>query len=164
MSSNTSRDASPWNLSPDKGATALSRALFEDPYYPYYSPMHHSTTYQYPGGISNTPDTLPSPPQSTDLTYPPDVRNSGFGQDMPFGGSPLHEYLPIGRPERPTQDATRETLPSFFQISHYETSHQQPFPKPAVVSRKTTSHYRIFKPRHVFPLYPHRTIPLKHIL
>jgi hypothetical protein len=150
MSSNTSRDASPWNLSPDNGVAALSRALFEDHYYPYHNPMHQYFPHQYPCETSNNPDTLPSPTQSTDLTCPSNIYTSGFvGQVVPFRGLPLHKYTPCNHPESSTKNATTETLPSFFQISHYETSHRQPLPQAAIVPTRTTSHYRISKPRYV---------------
>jgi hypothetical protein len=142
------------SLGPGTGTAPLSRALLEDSRYPYYNSIHRHSPYQYPGGIPDTPDTLPSPPQSSGLISPSSGYSSGFaGQDMPFDISSLYDSpTSYHHPDSPTQNMPMEILSSFFHVNHYATSPPQPFPQSSTPATSTTSHYRISKPRYVSSL------------
>jgi hypothetical protein len=150
MSSNTNVSSSSWDLGPEPRNAVLLRSLFEDPRYPYDTPMHQYFTYQYPDGISYTPDTLPSPSQPGDLISPYNGYNSGFaGQDMPIDTLPPNESPTTFHPESPTQPATGDHLYPFLHISNPTTSNHQSCTTPGAAGYNTASHYRIAKPRYV---------------
>jgi hypothetical protein len=167
MPSNTFLDSSfSFNLGPSTGTAPLSGAPLEDPRYPYYNSIHQDSPYQYPGGLPGTPDTLPSPPQSSGLISPSSGYSSGFAaQDMPFDISSLHDSpTSYHHPDSPTQNMPMELLSSLFLVNHYATSPPQPFPQSSTAATSTTSHYRISKPRYVSPLPFDRNIWPQHSL